>query len=941
VSTDAAIEITNTSETLTGKVNPGGEALTECRFEYGLDGAEAGHYEHVVSCSQEPAEVTGTEAVSVSATISGLQRSATYHFRLSATNANGTRTGADETFTLFPTVSIGVPSQVGSTEATVEAEINPGGVPTGYRVQYVTDAQFKESGFAKPTETPAPPATEVTLPASTTTLSVQQKLTGLAPGTAYHFRFLATNSLGQTPGGEDTFRTLTSTGPTAFTLPDGRVDELVSVPGSSAGDVYVPFSGHQLSSSHENYSAQPVRAAPDGNAIAYVAEPPPGEGGNGLVGEGQGNVFIAARAADGWRPNSIEPPVVSETAGLFQGFSSSLSLSVLSDGPPTTGAPALCETTFENALYVYGSGNRAYTPLFTFAHPPGECGLKPQFAGVSADDSSVTFETNAALTPGATAGQAGYTTETRNIYDSVGGKLYPVNVLPNGMQDVNAALGGVSQPGEEGEDNEAQRRRPGYHHYGQAIARDGSRVVWTDLNTAVTPEDPSGESRLFVRENPSGPTPSTVQVDASVGGGGNYQGASSDGSKVFFTKGGALYEYNFNTVTTNDLAPAGDVLGISGVSEDGAYVYFVAKRVLSGNENSQRDTAHLGEPNLYVRHAGQTTFIATLFPTDNELEENGENNGESYFGDWRTGFKTRTAEVTPNGLALVFTSRRGITGYDNNGGCHLVSANEPAGCPEIFVYNADSAQLVCGSCNPSGQPPVAARLAGGLENAYKVGGGFLPAPSTAATGTYQLRWISEDGSRVFFDTAEPLVPRDTNGVQDVYEWERAGTGSCHTTPGCVYIISSPSSSEEAYFVDASASGNDVFLAQRSQLGPEAHGEEVELYDARVGGGFPQVSTECTGTGCQGVPPAPPMFATPSSVTFHGTGNFSQPAPLKVLVKPSTRAQKLARALKACHTKHDKRKRAACKARARKRYGPHKAKKPSKATRLSNSRAVKP
>jgi hypothetical protein len=53
---------------------------------------------------------------------------------------------------------------------------------------------------------------------------------------------------------------------------------------------------------------------------------------------------------------------------------------------------------------------------------------------------------------------------------------------------------------------------------------------------------------------------------------------------------------------------------------------------------------------------------------------------------------------------------------------------------------------------------------------------------------------------------------------------------------------------------------------------------MALYDARVGGGFPETTTACTGTGCQGVPPGSPVFATPSSVTFNGAGNFAQPPP---------------------------------------------------------------
>jgi hypothetical protein len=110
---------------------------------------------------------------------------------------------------------------------------------------------------------------------------------------------------------------------------------------------------------------------------------------------------------------------------------------------------------------------------------------------------------------------------------------------------------------------------------------------------------------------------------------------------------------------------------------------------------------------------------------------------------------------------------------------------------------------------------------------------------------------------------------------------------------------------------------------------------VKLYDARVGGGFPESSLACTGTGCQGVPPGPPIFATPSSVTFSGVGNFTGQGVATPKPKPLTRAQKLARALKACRAKKSKHKRAACETQARRRYGPA-----SKARKATNKRRAK-
>ena len=70
--------------------------------------------------------------------------------------------------------------------------------------------------------------------------------------------------------------------------------------------------------------------------------------------------------------------------------------------------------------------------------------------------------------------------------------------------------------------------------------------------------------------------------------------------------------------------------------------------------------------------------------------------------------------------------------------------------------------------------------------------------------SYQLRTISADGSRVFFDSAEALVPGAQRGVPSVYEWERDGSGSCHSEQGCIYLLSGSTGQGEAVFIDADA-----------------------------------------------------------------------------------------------------------------------------------------
>jgi hypothetical protein len=345
------------------------------------------------------------------------------------------------------------------------------------------------------------------------------------------------------------------------------------------------------------------------------------------------------------------------------------------------------------------------------------------------------------------------------------------------------------------------------------------------------------------------------------------------------------------------------VQGVLGASEDGGYVYFAGKADLTSG-------ATAGEPNLYLAHENDGAweplrFVATLTGGDGD---DWLINGATTFSGGYGGLKhvgAHTAEVTPDGNSIVFMSHASLTGYDNR----YEQYGRGAGTlSEVFVYGAGTRRLTCASCGGSGnRSPITDTYEG--EDGF--GAGFLSAPTE---NSRLPRWISEDGSRVFFDTAASLVPQDRNSQIDVYEWERDGTGSCQNAAGCIYLLSGgagsgvrhPSEvngdgiySNESFFVDASASGNDVFFTSRTQLSAEAGGDDTDLYDAHVGS-RPISSPACTGTGCQGVPPAPPIFATPSSVTFNGTGNFPPSTP--TALKSTKKTAKCAKGKKLSHGK---------------------------------------
>jgi hypothetical protein len=796
-------------------------------------------------------------------------------------------------------------SSVGSTEATINARIEAFGEQTAYRVEYGTTAAYSSS-----TEYDSVGDPRVAAP-------VQETLTGLQPGTLYHFRFVARNALGGTLGPDMTFTTAraTSTGPT---LPDNRAYELVSSSGDP-GEVYVP-DGPAGKSEEDSITEFPFQAAANGNSVAYIGDPGP-IGGNGLTGSGLGSEYLSTRDPRlGWIPQAITPQAAGSEEGEhgteFQGFSSNLEFGVLGAGAAHFAAstepkgPPSCE-----GLYNRNPAG-SYRPLFTSNKT--FCGTLPLqansltspnqelvFAGANSgteavpDYSQLLFQTPVALTPGTAPSPEG---GGSNLYISAASVIDPINVLPNAQPAPNATFGAPSVQ---------QTHR---FDLSNVISADGSRVFWTDLDT----------TQIYVRENPTAPQ-SPLGVDdeclvvadacttAVSGGAAKYWTATAGGGYVFYTEHEELWRFDTETHTRESLVREGKngegagVEGVVGASEDGSYLYFIAEAALAPGaedrkcaealeegteetpqrerENEEEISGHLPAGkgcNLYLlREGSQPTFVAALAAKDDKLERF-VNPVPAPLGAWQPDMGSRTAEVTPDGHSLVFESTQQLTGYDNA----AVREGEAEKGIEVFAFRAEGAgrQLSCASCNASGEAPEP-----------RSPGEEVTELPISLNSQYMRRWISDDGTRVFFDTSEPLVSQDTNHAGDVYEWEQEGTIGCPASTsiygGCVFDLSGGHSTYRSYFIDASASGDDVFFTHRGQLdGLGSPNGKNDLFDARVGGGFSQSSEGCTGTGCQGVPPAPPVFATPSSVTFSGVGNFPPPA----VIKPKQKSSKCAK-----------------------------------------------
>ena len=943
VTTTKPLNPTATSATLAGTVNPSGielnSGLKGCRFEWGEAGAP---YEHTEPCETEGGGPigSGSTPVEVHAAITGLQAAHTYHYRLIASNHNDVNEAIDEP-QLGADLSFGPPLiesasalEVTSSGATLQTEVNPQDVDTHLRIEYVTQSHFEALGFSEPFAT-EPTDLGYAGAAQTATFA----LTGLAPATAYRYRAVAESALGEGPEavlGEGLAFTTQSTG-TLPRLPDSRQWELVSPPdklgaallpngvgiveASASGDAITYLANAATEANppaNTNSSVQVLSSRPAQGPVVWASRDisPPHGSSTGFTPFGtptELRFFSSDLSRAIVQPHGAFTPSISPEASEQTAF---LRTDYLGSDPTafcTTSCYSPLVTAAEGIANVppgtqFGEDSNCESRVLKEGEPIGpSCG--PQFAGATPDLSHVILNSKVALIEAVGNWQ---------LYEWSAGSLTLTSVLPSGKPASSSALSVLGYSRGRGTGVGAPEEIQAKTSARDAISADGSRVVWDEL---------SGKRHLYLRYNAteaqskvsgSGCTEPekacTLQLDKVSGGSGQglaepiFQAASPDGSKIFFTdpqrltanSGGVsgkpdLYECKvveseagglecqLTDLTPESSGEAANVQGsVPGVTADGSHLYFVAQGVLTGaEENEHHEKAQAGQPNLYLRHAGTTGFIAVLAPKDR--------------ADFSESLGQTPTRTSPDGRFFTFMSQRPLTGYDNRDA--LTGARDV----EVFLYDAapgpGQPALVCASCNPSGARPRGILyghlgLVGGKIDGY---GGVASEEATIAANlsgwagdisegaAHETRNLFDSG-RLFFNSSDALSPRDSNGTEDVYEYEPSGAGSCtESSPafsprsgGCLSLISSGTSPEESAFLDASEKGNDVFFLTNAQLSRRDVDTALDVYDARVGGGEaePPKPVECEGDGCQ-QPASPPNDPTPGSLTFHGAGNLHE------------------------------------------------------------------
>jgi hypothetical protein len=363
-----------------------------------------------------------------------------------------------------------------------------------------------------------------------------------------------------------------------------------------------------------------------------------------------------------------------------------------------------------------------------------------------------------------------------------------------------------------------------------------------------------------------------------------------------------LYEYAAKTDTLTFVAGGLPVsAAVVAIADDGSHVYFVSNRQLDHGEGVD------GQPNLYEWGDGHTAYVATLSVND-------------VVAVIYRPYTEREAATNPSGTVLAFISEMPLTGFDNVNSTDCVGVG--GACPEAYRYDAVSGQLICVSCNGTRQAPLGRASLVPMRPAT---------PSRALTQRRLPRNISVDGSRMFFETQDQLVAADTNGPFGpfVTGWRAGGTDVYEWHDGRVSLISSGKSSDDAWFMDSSPDGRDVFFVTAESLVPrDVDNGDVDVYDARRGGGNAlegsAAATQCSGDACQGAASQAPLDTAIASAGFTGPGDVSAPSAGKPSGKALAQARRLPKARKACKRRKGSR-RKKCESHVRGRYGKQAAK----------------
>ncbi|HEX5762187.1 MAG TPA: hypothetical protein VFY04_03590 [Solirubrobacterales bacterium] len=803
---------TDTTATFSGSVDPKG-GWVECRFQHSTDQAT---WTDVAAPDCEELS-TGAGAQAISQEVGGLSANTQYFVRLAVSrplDPGSLKTTLPKAFStehVAPIVSNVDAVEVGDTSARLVGTVNPNKSATAYVFEYGTSPALGSS------------TDPVSIGSGSAPLIVSQVIDGLSPATTYYFRLRATNLAGSASNVTKTLTTRANPVPAA----EARRFEQVSPADKNLGTV-------------DNTPFPTSSAAPDGQAVGFCT-------GSGLPEDqvaGPCANYVSRRGEAGWRTVSLNPRICS-SGNIFQGmksfpsrnFDSAIFLMPLQSAycpaePLDPNQPAGSGAVNSVALY---RESLLEDPVSYELISPTALTDQGFSASTSDDAGHVVFPDVGQHTPDAPAGAFS------KLYDWHEGSLALVSKSPAGAPLTadaavpENAVNGVSAGGE--------------RIFFQSPA--GNTIDCGSSNCELYLREGAAQTTWVSEEECTATCPNDGTRDV-------FEWASLDGSRALFrttaklldadTQPGSdlyLYSHSANPASDQNLRlvsvdsePAdgsvADILGVIGIADDAETVYFAANGQLVLN--------------------GPTAAGPKLY----RWRLNGGSPTLDYLGSLAAG------EAKPPWVSttLSYPSMRLVAPDGEHLLVQVATRLDPVADQDTGrdVYRwSEAGGWTCVSCQA---PGTASSGHASIEGtAFEAS---LPHPGLV--NREQRLVMSDDGERVFFTTPDALADGDLNGtVPDVYEWH----------DGALTLISGGGGPKEALLVGVSRSGADVlFITHERLVGWDTDGGS-DIYDARIGGGFPEPppggAAPCgSADSCLGpVAPAPPP-------TGAGTAAFEAP-----------------------------------------------------------------
>ena len=464
----------------------------------------------------------------------------------------------------------------------------------------------------------------------------------------------------------------------------------------------------------------------------------------------------------------------------------------------------------DSSVDVYERSGGTTTTLISTGPINGNGANDARFDGVSADGTRVFFDTSERLT----------STDTdtgRDVYQRSGGTTTQLSIGPAGGNT-------------------------GIDSFYAGSSTDGTKVFIVSYDKLTNDDTDDGRKDVYER---SGGTTTLISTGGSGPYGADYDGATPDGTHVFFHSDESLvasdtdgirdvYEHSGGTtrqVSTGPVNGNGPFLPLwKGVSQDGSRAFFeTSEQLTTSDTDSYAD--------VYERSGGTTTKLS--------LGPNGGNGA----------YDANFVRASVDGSKIWLETREPLVSSDTDGFCEDEFGQFTLPCFDVYQRSGGNTTLISAGGNGSYDASFAAATADGTHvffhtseslspeddssstfDIYDRSGGNTTLVSVGGTGAAFLEGISQDGARVFFSTYDQLVGADTDNLPDVYERYGRATTLISTGP------TSTSGSNFAVYDSNSEDGTKVFFDTDERLTSDDTDSSFDTYSATTGYPRPKGAT---------------------------------------------------------------------------------------------------